>query len=204
MEKFKDEAQLKSGRQLPEGSVEILQAKSVRCRFIPELLITALIIGTVFFTGHTMIKHYDKPLPETDLKFCLEFIGVFAVCFLMLPLIHELIHALVYPVKADKKIWRLPSSYFVYCEAEMNRNRMVLVLVMPLVLLGLLPFIAWMVFLSSLPGGLAYILLIADLYMIFLCISDIGAIWVTLRYVPKKAKVFSSGVHYYYRMDDRR
>lgn len=151
-----------------------------------------------------MIKHCDKQLPETNLKFSIEFIGVFAVCFLILPLIHEIIHAFVYPAKADKKIWKLPSAYFVYCEAEMSRNRMVTVLAMPLVILGLFPFIAWIAFLSSLPGGLAYILLIADIYMIFLCISDIGAIWVTLRYVPKNAKVFSSGVHYYYRMDDRR
>lgn len=198
-EKFKKESQLKSGKVILDGSVEITQSRSVIHRLIPEFLITASFIVTVLFSGIFLIIACDKPTPETDLKFATEAISVGIICFMVLPYVHEIIHALIYPVKAKKIIWKMSTSYFVYCEAEISRKRMIFMLITPLIILGLFPYVLWIIFIQPLSAELAYIFLIADIYIIFTCMSDIGAIWVTLRFVPRDAKVFSYGTHYYYR-----
>ena len=192
---FKEESQLTKERAIPDNAVEITQSGSIIHRLIPEFFVTAAFIASVFLSGISLIKSCDKPTPRTDFKFAVEAISVAFICFMVLPYVHEIIHALIYPAKAIKTIWKTSSTYFVYCEA-------VLMLAMPLVILGFLPFVLWVIFIKSLSTELTYILLIADIYMIFTCLSDIGAIWITLRFVPKDAKVFSYGAHYYYRENE--
>ncbi|MDE6426552.1 MAG: DUF3267 domain-containing protein [Ruminococcus sp.] len=202
-EKFKEESQLKIGGTILDNAVEITQSHSIIHRLIPEFLITASVIAAVLFSGIFLIRACDKSTPQTDLKFAAEAISVVIICFIVLPYVHEIIHALMYPAKAEKTIWKTSNTYFVYCEAEISRKRMVFMLIMPLIILGLLPFVLWIIFIQSLSAELAYIFLIADIYMIFTCLSDIGAIWITLRFVPQDAKVFSYGAHYYYRKKGR-
>ena len=198
-ERFTDESQLKSENNIIDNATEVVEAGSLMHRLLPEVIITAAFITVALFIGHFIIKLNGKAAPETNIKFAVEAIGVFAMCFLLLPYIHEFIHATLYPAKADKTVWKRQGSYLVYCEAEVSRRRMVLILAMPLIVLGLLPFVVWMAVLPVLSAEMAYILLVADIYMIFICISDIGAIWVTLRFVPNDAKVFSYGLKYYYK-----
>lgn len=201
---LKDEAQLKSGRKLLSDDVEVKQMGTLPHRIIPAVLFTSIIITTAGWFGIFLLKHSDKPAPEMDIFFALKLMAIFAIYFIIFPYIHELIHGMCYPSQAVKNVWKRPTSFFVYCEAQVSKKRMIAILIMPLFLLAVIPYIAWLWLLPELSATMAYILLIADLYIVFTCISDIGAVWVIAKYVPRNAEVFSRGFKFYYRKTNRR
>ncbi len=89
------------------------------------------------FNGITVTAGSDMLIPA-----CTAAAG----CFLCIYL-HEIIHALFYPLVAEKIIFSDIRScrWFTFCSAELSRFRQILMFLAPGLILGWIPFCAWFI-----------------------------------------------------------
>lgn len=134
---------------------------------------------------------------ENDLVFAIEFAIAFAFMqFLILPIVHEFFHAIVYPRHMEKRIYT--SNAHTYCEAKMSKCRTILMLLLPFFVLCVLPFATLMLIMPIIPGRETGVILMSILYSVFSCMFDFGASWVITFFVPAKVKVFVYGESLYW------
>lgn len=178
---------------------KVEEQTSIKKRFIPSVMITIGIYLVMIFIGVKLFKSHQLDL-ETDVFFAIQFILVFAFAFLIYPLIHEILHALAYPKKNIKTIWRLGQGlYLTYCNARLKKQRFLWMLISPLVFLSFGQFLLLLVLNQFINNALLFSIYLEILYVVFTCISDIGAFYIVMKYVPSGAEVFMYGGELYYR-----
>lgn len=131
-------------------------------------------------------------------------IGWFVVYFLLIVL-HECIHAIFYPRRAVKDVWFYQmQAAMVYCNTPVTRTRFIVMSLAPVVLLGFLPFIAWLFGASLVSPVLSLLWLSMSWSMIFGGLGDFYNVRNVIAQVPKDAWVFNYGIHTYWLEDPRR
>ena len=114
---------------------------------------------------------------------------------LAMPL-HELIHVWMYPMKADKFIFKAEDSMFVTCTAPMSRGRFILMAIMPNIILGIIPIILSILF------GFECILYFFGWGSLGGGWTDYKNIWNTLIQTKRGCTVQNSGIHSYWYMSE--
>ena len=194
MGEYVSDEQLITRKEIPAEAVEFGIVDDLKKEFGRGLLILMPLFVTMVALTYLKIRNYDYRL-KFDLHFFLAFV---LVCVLLTPLtrIHEIIHALCYPIDALKTIWhsKKDGAYFIYCEEIISRNRWLVVLLMPMLVLGVLPFVLWLLLprLLPMPYDLAFAILCWLLTI--MAMGDVANVWHVIKEVPKGADVFNYGL----------
>lgn len=200
MGKFKSEDQLINGSTLEEGAVPLKEAETASGMFIKGLLLFLPAAAVMAVLTVMRVISADMMPKKMSFGVIAVFMISMAVCFVLMT-VHEYIHALLFPAEAEKQIWKHPeqNALFVYCTAKVSKNRFIAVCLAPAVILGIIPFIIWLLAASALPAALSWGLLIISWTMTLSAIGDYANSWNVLRQVPSNAMVFNHGMHTFYK-----
>ena len=140
---------------------------------------------------------------EGHIVFNLKTIFVIAAAFLVnyiLKFIHEYIHAILYPLKSKKTIWKYTSNgaCFLYCNTKISKLRFIVISLAPMILLGIIPFVIWLFIADKIDLTISVVYVIMTWIMVFFAMGDLANVYNTIRQVPKNAKVFNYGLHSYW------
>ena len=194
MGEYHSDEQLITGKEIPEDAIEFGIVDDLKKEFGKGLLIMLpLFLGMVAMT-YLKVKDLNYHL-KFDLHF---FLAVVLVCVLLTPLtrVHEVIHALCYPKDALKTIWhsKKDGAYFIYCEEIISKTRWLVVLLMPMLLLGVIPFVLWFLLPQLLPMPYDLTFAILCWLLTIMAMGDVANMWHVLKEVPKGADVFNHGL----------
>ena len=191
---YTSDEQLIVRKEIPENAVEFgivsdLKKEFVRGSVILLPLFVLMVILTMF-----KVKEYDYHL-KMDLHLILSFVlAMLAIHFLTY--VHEFIHALFYPREALKTIWRAKEegAYFVYCEEMIDRNRFIVMCLAPMFILGIVPFVLWLLLPAMLPMPYDMTLAFVIWIMTIMAMGDVANVYHVLKEVPDGAKIFNYGL----------
>lgn len=121
----------------------LTQVNSFVHKGISGIIAVILIILGMLIAAKWRLAQFDMKAPIIkDVVFIIELISMLALTILViLPIVHEFLHAIVYPGHAEKIIYISSHGVcYTYCEAKMSKGRMILMLILPLLTLCILPF----------------------------------------------------------------
>lgn len=131
--------------------------------------------------------------------------AVWSVLYFVLIIVHEWLHALFFPRRATKDIWIYQlQAAMVYCNTPVSRTRFIVMSLAPAVLLGFLPFVAWLLWAAVPNPVLSLAWMSMSWSMIFGGVGDFYNVRNVIEQVPKNALVFNYGIHTYWINDPRK
>lgn len=198
MGNFKDISQLTNGRPLPENAVQFKEGEDFTDIFMTGLKI-AIPIGMIMVIG-AIIRIFNL---DNTVKFTITTL-VLLICAaastFLLAYVHEFIHGIFYPIKAEKQIWKMldQGAFFVYCEAKTSKIRFIVMCLAPAIILGIIPYVLWLVFPLALTFNGGLMVLVISLLMTIMAMGDYVNVVNAIRQVPKDAQIFNFGIHSYW------
>lgn len=201
--KYRNEKQLIGNDKLPEKAIPFKEGNTLndvyQSGFLLELPIIIPVILITLIRIQTIKGHIDLNLKTV----CILLIAL--IVYYGLKLIHEYIHALLYPVKSEKTIWKYTSggAYFIYCNAQVSKLRFIVISSAPMIILGLIPFIIWLFTANQIELTISLVYVFMTWFMILFAMGDLVNVYHTLKQVPKNAKVFNYGLHSYWIIEQR-
>lgn len=179
----------------------LTQVNSFVHKGISGIIAVILIILGMLIAAKWRLAQFDMKAPIIkDVVFIIELISMLALTILViLPIVHEFLHAIVYPGHAEKIIYISSHGVcYTYCEAKMSKGRMILMLILSLLTLCILPFAVLMLLVPVISAESIAIILMSILYMVFSSLHDIGSALVIAIHVPARASVFVQGRQLYW------
>nr|WP_297770724.1 DUF3267 domain-containing protein [uncultured Butyrivibrio sp.] len=195
-----DIEQISSGRPLSEGSVMFKEPDSITKVFVQGALFAIPIVALmIIFACFRIGAVYGKP---TNMRF-MDFMVPFAIGLALLfasQYVHEFIHAFLMPKEVKKQIYVAPESgaLFVYCEDHIPKNRFMISLLGPAVILGFIPYIIWIFIVPALSFPVSLVVVMYSVSMVLCAIGDYLNFYNCITQVPKDGKVFNRGLHSYW------
>ncbi len=187
-----DEKVLKKGKTLKDGATIYKEPENMTIVFLHGLIFAVPIVIIMIIGLFLVSKNYGLKIEYDSTRFLICCLVSFVFLY-----IHELIHAITFPLKDKKEIWMYLSqlSLFVYSEAEVSKKRFILINIMPAFVLGILPFIFSMIFAKFLGGPLLLDFVTVSIINVLSAVGDYVNIYNTIKQVPKDAIVFNYGYH---------
>ena len=152
-------------------------------------LFAGMVAATVY-----KLKNIDYHL-TMGIDVIISFLLVIALVS-VLTLLHEVIHALFYPASSEKGIWKAKEhgAYFVYCEDEITKTRFIVMCLAPMFILGIIPFVTWLLLPSIIP--MPYNIAVAFIFilMTIVAMGDVANVYHVLKEVPKNSTIFNYGL----------
>ncbi len=193
-----DFKQLEEGT-LPEGAkmldegdnVDEVIAAGIR-QTLPMFVVMALLTVARFVKGLNWAV--ENSLGEIFLY------SVIAIAvYVVLIVLHEVIHALFYPVRSEKNIWLYGAqAAMIFSSAKISKTRFIVLSLAPTVLLGFMPFILWLLYAPLVSPAASVSWLVVCWLMVFGGVGDFYNVKNVLAQVPKNALVFNYGIHTYW------
>ncbi|MDC7294441.1 DUF3267 domain-containing protein [Butyrivibrio sp. DSM 10294] len=195
-----------SGKELPEGAVQFKEPDTTWEAFsIGTLILLPLILLMGAISWLRLKADYagiTKQALRSEMKSFVVAMGIFVALLIVSMWIHEYIHAVLFPRAAKKEVYVAPSSgaLFVYSEDYISKSRFVIMSLGPAIVLGILPFAAWVILAQfiAVPVVLAVAVALYSICMVFSAVGDIVNVYNCIRQVPDGAKVFNHGYHSYW------
>jgi len=196
--KYTEESQLIKGKELPAGANQFKESKTIVGMLIKGMIMMLPLILPMVVIGVTRIREITNDF-EVNLSLVITFVVMLLLSYLLI-YVHEFIHALFYPTSAVKEIWRYPSedAYFVYCDAAISKTRFIAINLAPAFLLGIVPYIIWLLIYDALPINISICFAILTLITTLMGGGDFYNVCNTILQVPNKAKIFNYGFHSYW------
>ena len=191
---YTSDEQLIVRKEIPENAVEFGIVSDLKKEFVRGSVILLPVFILMVVLTLLKVKEYDYHL-KMDLHLILSFVlAVLAIHFLTY--VHEFIHALFYPREALKTIWKAKEegAYFVYCEEMIGRNRFIVMSLAPMFILGIIPFVLWLILPAMIPMPYDMALAFVTWMMTIMAMGDVANVYHVLKEVPDGAKVFSYGL----------
>ena len=190
---YESDKQLIERKTIPKEAIEFAIVNSLANEFVRGIFIVLPIIAIMILLTYFKVKDIDYHLTmniETIISFFIVIISVW-----LLTLVHEHIHALFYPIKAKKTIWKSKKdgAYFVYCEELIGKGRFIIMCLAPMIILGIIPFIVWLSLPQFIPMPYDLAFVITTWFMTIMSVGDLANIYHVLKEVPNKAKIFNYG-----------
>lgn len=197
--KYTSDEQLIKGKKLPKDAIEFGKVESITSQLVTGILISLPIYIIMIALTIIRLKNIDYKL-KFDLKTILIIISIYIASKILL-YIHEIIHALFYPRKAEKTIWNASQlgAYFIYCDEHVSKIRHIIIYLAPTIILGVIPFIIWFIFYNAIPMPYNIGVIFTIWIMIIMGVGDISGVYYVIKEVPKNSKIFNHGLmHSYY------
>lgn len=201
MGKYKDESQLTKGQPYPYQATQFKESENIN-----KIFLQGLLLGLPLFLIMVFIVIYRLFTMDYVQDWNFHWFAIIVSIFLMYPLIivHEIIHALVFPINARKEIWNYldQGTMFVYCEEKLSRLRFIAMCLAPVIVLGILPFLLWYFIAPILTLEFSVCWLLMSFSMTISAVGDFVNVFNTIRQVPKGAKIFNYGFHSFWIQED--
>lgn len=194
---YKEESQLINDATLPAGAVQFKEGDNLSSIFILGAMVGMPFILSIIFLAYFKMK-------EVNYGYTFELNSVTIITYLVACLImvaslfvHEFIHAILFPLKAEKTIWFYPQqgALFVYCNALVSKIRFVVICLAPAFILGVIPFVFWYVFAKQIQMPYSYAIVVISIANVVASVGDFANVYNAIRQVPKGAKIFNYGFH---------
>lgn len=191
---YTSDEQLIKRKQIPNDAVEFGIVSNLHNEFGRGLLILFPVFAGMVATTLLKFKGIDYHL-TMGLDVIISFFIVI-VSVSILTLVHEIIHALFYPVSSEKGIWKSKEqgAYFVYCEDEITKTRFIVMCLAPMFILGIIPFVIWLLLPQFIPMPYNIAVAIVFWLMTIMSMGDVANVYHVLKEVPMNAKVFNHGL----------
>lgn len=201
--KFTSESDLIKKEKLPDNSIPFEEGKDIRQAFNLGFLLVVPIIIPVIIVTIIRYKSINMSI-DMNIKTGIVFAGTLVIWQILI-YIHEFIHAMFYSKKAEKTIWRDKEhgAYFIYCSEKVSKTRFVILCIAPTIILGIIPFIIWMLYYNYIPMPFNLAFVLTTWVMIVLSAGDFTNIYNAIKQVPKGAKIFNYGLHSYWIKDKK-
>jgi len=172
--------------------------KTLSLLSFPVGIIAATIL---FFLAQALTSvHLDLDIFSGVYTFKIILIAIFGFVFfnVIIIIVHELLHALIFPEKlsSDNVIFGvyMASMFFAFYKLDMKRERMVFCMLFPTILLSILPMVIICILNINLP-----IINFLFLYHTTLAAGDMIGVYLILKGTPKNSYLKNKGYHTYYR-----
>lgn len=194
---YKEETQLINGAALPINAVQFKERNN-----LSSIFILGAMVGMPFILSMILFAYFK--MKEVNYGYTFEFNSVTIItylvtCFLMVALlfVHEFIHAILFPLKAEKTIWFYPQqgALFVYCNALVSKIRFIVICLAPAMILGVIPFVLWYVFAKQIQMPYSYAIVVISITNVVASVGDFANVYNAIRQVPKGAYIFNYGFH---------
>lgn len=191
---YKDDKDLIKRKSIPKNAVEYGIVSDLKKELGRGFLIILPLVIIMLVLIIIKVKNIDFHL-KMDIHFIISFFIVIVSVYL-LTIVHEIIHALFYPIKSNKEIWKSKEqgAYFVYCEDEISKSRFIIMCLAPMFILGIIPFIIWYIIPTFIPMPYNIAVSIIFWLMTIVAMGDVSNVCYVIKEVPKKAKVFNYGL----------
>ncbi len=179
---------------IPKEAVEFGIIPNLQGEFGRGFLILMPVLVAMVAATFLKVKDLDYHLTmglDVIVSFVLTIVSVYLLTF-----VHEIIHALFYPADAVKEIWKSKEqgAYFVYCEKEISKERFIIMCLAPMFILGIIPFIIWLILPNYIPMPYNLAISITFWLMTIVAMGDVANVYHVIKEVPKGAKVFNYGL----------
>lgn len=181
-------------RTIPKNAVEFGKIESIKSELGKGFLMILPLFVLMILLTYFKIKEIDYHLTMSIEVIISFFIVIVSVQ--ILTIIHEMIHALFYPIKSNKEIWKSKKdgAYFVYCEDEISKTRYIVMCLAPLLILGIVPFTIWYLLPNIIPMPYNIAVAIVFIFMTIVAMGDLSNLKYVIKEVPKKCKLFNYGL----------
>ncbi len=151
-------------------------------------ILIGLIIRFILHTRESIGAHLLELMPTLT-----GFLLIFPLFFL-----HEFIHALCFPRGAKVYCYTGLSQglLFVTSDEKLSKSRFIIISIMPLLILGVLPFLIWVFYPET--SYFTRTLMTFSPILILVSCGDLMNIYNTIKQVPNNAKVAMSGMNTYW------
>lgn len=196
--KFENEKQLIRNDKLPQKAIQFNEGKKIEDIYNLGFILESPIIIPIIIITIVRIQGIDGHI-NLNLKMGI-IIAVTIFINYILKFLHEYIHAMLYPIKSKKTIWKYTSkgSYFIYCNTQISKKRFIVISLAPMIILGIIPFIVWLFIADKIELTISLVYVFLTWIMIFFSMGDLVNVYNTIKQVPKNAKVFNYGLHSYW------
>ena len=179
---------------IPKEAVEFGIIPNLQGEFGRGFLILMPVLAVMIAATFLKVKDLDYHLTmglDVIVSFVLTIVSVYLLTF-----VHEIIHALFYPADAVKEIWKSKEqgAYFVYCEKEIRKERFIIMCLAPMFILGIIPFIIWLILPNYIPMPYNLAVSITFWLMTIVAMGDVANVYHVIKEVPKGANVFNYGL----------
>lgn len=191
MGKFNDESQLKK-KELPLDAKIFKEPNSISKAFLLGFIISLPLIILISIGFMYKVSSFKNIKP---MYFILS-----VILTLLLLYLHEIIHAVCFPINFKKEIWIKPNegALFVYCNECISKIRFLWVCIAPNLILGIIPFLFFLLGYFDSNDSIKYIVGMVSWMMIVSGIGDYLNIYNTLTQVPRNGYVVNNGFHSYW------
>ncbi len=179
---------------IPDGAVEYGVVSSLQREFGRGLLILFPIFLVMVAATYFKVKDLNYHL-TMGLDVVVSFVLIIVLVYL-LTFVHEIIHALFYPADVVKEIWKSKEqgAYFVYCEKEISKERFIVMCLAPMFILGIIPFVIWLILPDLIPMPYNIAVPIIFWLMTIIAMGDVANVYHVIKEVPRGSKVFNYGL----------
>lgn len=190
--------ELTSGEGLPDNAVRFRESDKLSDVFYDGLIISMPLLAIVI--GATIYRYNSVPEDLHFTQITWITLALTAIVTYFMSYVHEFIHALFYPMNSSKTICQIKSqgAHLLYCDAKVSKSRFVLICLAPVLILGVIPFIVWLLFAPLIPMPFNFSFVVFYIVMFISALGDYANVFNTLRQVPNGAKVFNYGFHSYW------
>ena len=179
---------------IPDSAVEYGVVSSLQREFGRGLLILFPIFLVMVAATYFKVKDLNYHL-TMGLDVVVSFVLIIVLVYL-LTFVHEIIHALFYPADVVKEIWKSKEqgAYFVYCEKEISKERFIVMCLAPMFILGIIPFVIWLILPDLIPMPYNIAVPIIFWLMTIIAMGDVANVYHVIKEVPRGSKVFNYGL----------
>lgn len=195
---FTDESQLIQGKTLPKSAVPFREGETIHDAFQLGFLLSLPVMLPMVGLSIFRCSELDKKLQFNS--HMAAAVLVFFVLLKVLTYLHEFIHALFYPVEAEKTVWKdaKQGAYFIYCDVPVTKCHFIMLSIAPSILLGIVPFIAWYQLAPLFHVEWLLCFMALTWIMTLMSIGDFANVFHAITQVPANAKVLNYGLHSYW------
>ena len=187
-----------------EGAVIFKEPNDVNS-FIMKGVIKSL---PIYLAAGLIVSYIIKNMliKEVTSKYCFIALISSILGLFILQFVHEIIHAIFFPKDVLKQVWSTNNyaALFVYCTEPVSKSRFIWISYAPNVILGMLPLMSVLLFGNHMHILLRMILTGISSLMLIVGMGDYLNANNASTQVPKKGKIFNSGMHSYWLSDGKK
>lgn len=178
---------------------KVKEAAKIEIVFFKGSVIMLPIIVLFSITGVYLI-HLLRIEKEIPYKFIIISLFVTSMILFILQYVHEIIHALLYPLKEKKEIYYMQgkAALFVYCQAKVSKLRFIIICMAPTALLGFVPFWLGVLFRNHIPAMGVIIAIEIGIFCTLMGVGDFYNIYNAINQIPNGSILFNDGLSTYW------
>lgn len=204
MGKYEKESQILRGS-LPENAIKFKEPDDMTEVAKKGLKVSSPILIVMLVAGILRLALIIQKTGFVSIDILLILLLTGLAVMVLFMVIHEIIHAVCFPKSAVKEIWIYPAggALFVYCNSPVAKWKWIWMSFAPTLFLGLLPYMAGMIFGGIFPIGLTFELVYVGYIMTISGIGDFLNIYNAIQQVEPGGTILNYGFHSFWMKEDK-